>query len=155
MRPRSRKNRAGSGDPYRSGSRKSGAVLKGSDIKVPVAILNCLYARQLCFEDPSCSAILEIIPRVCGPELEKFEVHWRKRIAGGQSGESSDGNSSSNSSSNSGSCRTKPVYFPNDCFGELINTFSRDSESKLLEKCSCSERSQPPKLTIRRRIEHF
>ncbi|XP_025155019.1 uncharacterized protein LOC105191889 isoform X4 [Harpegnathos saltator] len=41
----------------------------GSGIKVPVAILNCLYARQLCFEDPSCSAILEIIPRVCGPEL--------------------------------------------------------------------------------------
>ncbi|XP_017888282.1 uncharacterized protein LOC108629870 isoform X3 [Ceratina calcarata] len=41
----------------------------GSDIKVPVSILNCLYARQLCFEDPSCSAILEIIPRVCGPEL--------------------------------------------------------------------------------------
>ncbi|XP_031368371.1 uncharacterized protein LOC102673215 isoform X3 [Apis dorsata] len=41
----------------------------GSDIKVPVAILNCLYARQLCFEDASCSAILEIIPRVCGPEL--------------------------------------------------------------------------------------
>ncbi|XP_053994939.1 uncharacterized protein LOC128890863 isoform X3 [Hylaeus anthracinus] len=41
----------------------------GSDIKVPVAILNCLYARQLCFEDPSCSAILEILPRVCGPEL--------------------------------------------------------------------------------------
>ncbi|CAK9831063.1 hypothetical protein ANTRET_LOCUS8126 [Anthophora retusa] len=40
-----------------------------SDIKVPVAILNCLYARQLCFEDTSCSAILEIIPRVCGPEL--------------------------------------------------------------------------------------
>ncbi|KZC12899.1 GDNF family receptor alpha-1, partial [Dufourea novaeangliae] len=39
------------------------------DIKVPVAILNCLYARQLCFEDPSCSAILEIIPRVCGPEI--------------------------------------------------------------------------------------
>ncbi|XP_076244950.1 glial cell line-derived neurotrophic family receptor-like isoform X2 [Calliopsis andreniformis] len=41
----------------------------GSDIKASVAILNCLYARQLCFEDPSCSAILEIIPRVCGPEL--------------------------------------------------------------------------------------
>ncbi|KAL0121424.1 hypothetical protein PUN28_006737 [Cardiocondyla obscurior] len=34
-----------------------------------MAILNCLYARQLCYEDPSCSAILEIIPRVCGPEL--------------------------------------------------------------------------------------
>lgn len=47
----------------------SDEMLSGSDIKVPVAILNCLYARQLCFEDPSCSAILEIIPRVCGPEL--------------------------------------------------------------------------------------
>ncbi|XP_033341283.1 glial cell line-derived neurotrophic family receptor-like isoform X3 [Megalopta genalis] len=41
----------------------------GSDIKEPAAILNCLYARQLCFDDPSCSAILEIIPRVCGPEI--------------------------------------------------------------------------------------
>lgn len=47
-------------------------LLSGSDIKVPVAILNCLYARQLCFEDPSCSAILEIIPRVCGPELGEY-----------------------------------------------------------------------------------
>ncbi|XP_058795119.1 uncharacterized protein LOC131666463 isoform X1 [Phymastichus coffea] len=33
-----------------------------------VAILNCLYARKLCFEDHSCSAILEVIPRVCGIE---------------------------------------------------------------------------------------
>ncbi|XP_023317878.1 uncharacterized protein LOC106656465 [Trichogramma pretiosum] len=33
------------------------------------AILNCLYARKLCFEHASCSAILEVIPRVCGPEL--------------------------------------------------------------------------------------
>ncbi|XP_051171128.1 uncharacterized protein LOC127287997 isoform X2 [Leptopilina boulardi] len=41
----------------------------GSDIKAPIAILNCLFARQLCFDDSSCSAILEIIPRVCGPEL--------------------------------------------------------------------------------------
>ncbi|XP_043281880.1 uncharacterized protein [Venturia canescens] len=41
----------------------------GPNIKTPVAILNCLYARQLCFEDASCSAILQIIPRVCGPEL--------------------------------------------------------------------------------------
>ncbi|XP_044016205.1 uncharacterized protein LOC122857839 isoform X5 [Aphidius gifuensis] len=41
----------------------------GSNIKTAVAILNCLFARQLCFEDPSCSAILEIIPRVCGAEL--------------------------------------------------------------------------------------
>ncbi|KAF7401651.1 hypothetical protein HZH68_007471 [Vespula germanica] len=45
------------------------ALWDRSDIKKGVAILNCLYARQLCFEDPSCSAILEIIPRVCGPEL--------------------------------------------------------------------------------------
>ncbi|EZA47503.1 GDNF family receptor alpha-1 [Ooceraea biroi] len=43
--------------------------ISGSGIKVPMSILNCLYARQLCYEDPSCSAILEIIPRVCGPEL--------------------------------------------------------------------------------------
>ncbi|XP_018331547.1 uncharacterized protein LOC108741291 isoform X2 [Agrilus planipennis] len=41
----------------------------GPNIKTTIAILNCLLARQLCFEDPSCSAILEIIPRVCGPEL--------------------------------------------------------------------------------------
>ncbi|XP_074095255.1 glial cell line-derived neurotrophic family receptor-like [Cotesia typhae] len=41
----------------------------GPNVKTAVAILNCLFARQLCFEDPSCSAILEIIPRVCGPEL--------------------------------------------------------------------------------------
>ncbi|KAG7296966.1 hypothetical protein JYU34_019881 [Plutella xylostella] len=34
-----------------------------------MAILNCLLARQLCFEDASCAAILEIIPRVCGSEL--------------------------------------------------------------------------------------
>ncbi|XP_055615556.1 uncharacterized protein LOC129761802 isoform X4 [Toxorhynchites rutilus septentrionalis] len=39
----------------------------GSNIKTAIAILNCILARQLCFEDPSCSAILEIIPRVCGP----------------------------------------------------------------------------------------
>ncbi|KAH0956447.1 hypothetical protein HN011_000535, partial [Eciton burchellii] len=43
--------------------------VSGSGIKVPMSILNCLYARQLCYEESSCSAILEIIPRVCGPEL--------------------------------------------------------------------------------------
>lgn len=49
----------------------------GSDIKAPIAILNCLFARQLCFDDPSCSAILEIIPRVCGPELgESFSIQF-------------------------------------------------------------------------------
>ncbi|KAI8046563.1 hypothetical protein M5D96_002774 [Drosophila gunungcola] len=42
-------------------------LFSGSTIKGVVAILNCILARQLCFEDPSCSAILEIIPRVCGP----------------------------------------------------------------------------------------
>jgi len=42
-------------------------LISGSTIKGVVAILNCILARQLCFEDPSCSAILEIIPRVCGP----------------------------------------------------------------------------------------
>eukprot|EP00099_Drosophila_melanogaster_P001264 NP_001036732.1 glial cell line-derived neurotrophic family receptor-like, isoform K [Drosophila melanogaster] len=44
-----------------------GIFYLGSTIKGVVAILNCILARQLCFEDPSCSAILEIIPRVCGP----------------------------------------------------------------------------------------
>lgn len=39
----------------------------GTQGKPAVAILSCILARQLCFEDPSCSAILEIIPRVCGP----------------------------------------------------------------------------------------
>ncbi|KAL1497089.1 hypothetical protein ABEB36_008104 [Hypothenemus hampei] len=41
----------------------------GSNTKATVAILNCLTARQLCFNDSSCSAIVEIIPRVCGPEV--------------------------------------------------------------------------------------
>lgn len=41
--------------------------ITGPNIKTALAILNCILARQLCFEDPSCSAILEIIPRVCGP----------------------------------------------------------------------------------------
>ncbi|GBP00202.1 Probable RNA-directed DNA polymerase from transposon BS [Eumeta japonica] len=43
-----------------------------STAKGTLAILNCLLARQLCFEDASCSAILEIIPRVCGSELESY-----------------------------------------------------------------------------------
>jgi hypothetical protein len=44
-------------------------IVSGPNVKTAVAILNCLLARQLCFEDSSCSAILEIIPRVCGSEL--------------------------------------------------------------------------------------
>lgn len=43
------------------------SLLSGPNVKIAIAILNCILARQLCFEDPSCSAILEIIPRVCGP----------------------------------------------------------------------------------------
>lgn len=41
--------------------------ISGPNSKTAIAILNCILARQFCFEDPSCSAILEIIPRVCGP----------------------------------------------------------------------------------------
>ncbi|XP_063929586.1 uncharacterized protein LOC135141921 isoform X2 [Zophobas morio] len=44
-------------------------MVAGPNIKNGGATLNCLVARQLCFDDASCSAILEIIPRVCGPEL--------------------------------------------------------------------------------------
>ncbi|KAK8744148.1 hypothetical protein OTU49_001022, partial [Cherax quadricarinatus] len=33
-----------------------------------VGVRNCLLARQLCADDPSCRSVLEIIPRVCGPE---------------------------------------------------------------------------------------
>lgn len=47
-------------------------LFTGTNIKSALAILNCILARQLCFEDPSCSAILEIIPRVCGPVPGKF-----------------------------------------------------------------------------------
>ncbi|KAK8404026.1 hypothetical protein O3P69_000233 [Scylla paramamosain] len=32
-------------------------------------ILNCLLAKQLCEEDSNCSAILKVIPTLCGPEL--------------------------------------------------------------------------------------
>ncbi|XP_069692886.1 uncharacterized protein Gfrl isoform X1 [Periplaneta americana] len=53
--------------PYPSAATPTGR--SGPNVKTAVAILNCLLARQLCFEDASCSAILEIIPRVCGSEL--------------------------------------------------------------------------------------
>lgn len=48
--------------------------LPGPNVKIAIAILNCILARQLCFEDPSCSAILEIIPRVCGPVPGKWSL---------------------------------------------------------------------------------
>ncbi|XP_046682057.1 uncharacterized protein LOC124368754 [Homalodisca vitripennis] len=41
----------------------------GHPMKSKMETLNCLLARQLCFEDPSCSPILETIPRVCGAEF--------------------------------------------------------------------------------------
>lgn len=40
--------------------------IAGSNAKGAISILSCILARQLCFEDSSCAAILEIIPRVCG-----------------------------------------------------------------------------------------
>ncbi|XP_042856624.1 uncharacterized protein LOC122243055 isoform X3 [Penaeus japonicus] len=33
-----------------------------------LGVRNCLLARQQCADDPSCRSVLEIIPRVCGPE---------------------------------------------------------------------------------------
>ncbi|CAB3367243.1 Hypothetical predicted protein [Cloeon dipterum] len=44
------------------------ATGRAGNPKSAVAILNCVLARTLCFEDASCSAIVEIIPRVCGAE---------------------------------------------------------------------------------------
>lgn len=55
-------------------------IVSGPNTKTTIAILNCLVARQLCFEDAACSAILEIIPRVCGPELGKSLLHIFKVI---------------------------------------------------------------------------
>ena len=41
------------------------------------AALSCLNARQLCSEDPVCSQILEILPKVCGLELGNKNEAWR------------------------------------------------------------------------------
>lgn len=41
------------------------------NIKDPT--LNCLEAKQLCHQDLSCSAILKVIPLLCGPELGNVE----------------------------------------------------------------------------------
>ncbi|KAF6216044.1 hypothetical protein GE061_000381 [Apolygus lucorum] len=41
---------------------------RSGEEKALVETLDCLMARQVCYEDPSCSPILETIPRVCGPE---------------------------------------------------------------------------------------
>ncbi|XP_075217869.1 uncharacterized protein LOC142322676 [Lycorma delicatula] len=45
------------------------SVTRPGQVKSGVETFNCLLARQLCFEDPSCSPILETIPRVCGAEI--------------------------------------------------------------------------------------
>lgn len=54
----------------------------GPNVKNTVAILNCLLARQLCQEDVSCSAILQIIPRVCGLEQGKIWLSRPPRKSG-------------------------------------------------------------------------
>ncbi|XP_063863908.1 LOW QUALITY PROTEIN: uncharacterized protein LOC135102557 [Scylla paramamosain] len=41
------------------------ALLRGEGV---AGVRNCLLARQLCDDDISCRSVLEIIPRVCGPE---------------------------------------------------------------------------------------
>ncbi|XP_039298571.1 uncharacterized protein LOC111048987 isoform X2 [Nilaparvata lugens] len=55
-------------DPPPSPSISSSSVTRPGQMK-SIETLNCLVARQLCFEDPSCSPILETIPRVCGAEI--------------------------------------------------------------------------------------
>ncbi|KAJ8916270.1 hypothetical protein NQ315_016410 [Exocentrus adspersus] len=60
-----------------------GALLVRPNTKTTIAILNCLLARQLCFEDASCAAILEIIPRVCGPEVGKYIFYKFDRFKSG------------------------------------------------------------------------
>ncbi|TDG49995.1 hypothetical protein AWZ03_003505 [Drosophila navojoa] len=76
-------------------------VESSSTIKGAVAILNCILARQLCFEDPSCSAILEIIPRVCGPIPAQY---------GNNNNNNNNGNSSS---SNISKCHEIPFEYSN------------------------------------------
>ena len=44
------------------------------------AALSCLNARQLCSEDPVCSQILEILPKVCGLELGKA-LKFQKKVS--------------------------------------------------------------------------
>lgn len=38
---------------------------------VVIETLNCLLARQLCYEDPACLTVLQTIPSVCGIEIGK------------------------------------------------------------------------------------
>ncbi|XP_015373559.1 PREDICTED: uncharacterized protein LOC107168600, partial [Diuraphis noxia] len=37
--------------------------------KTPTGSLNCLLARSLCNEDPSCFKIINLIPSLCGNEI--------------------------------------------------------------------------------------
>ena len=38
-----------------------------------IGVRNCLSSRQQCTEDSACRNILDIIPRVCGPESGEFD----------------------------------------------------------------------------------
>ncbi|CAB0017739.1 unnamed protein product, partial [Nesidiocoris tenuis] len=51
------------------------------DDKALVETLDCLMARQVCYEDPSCSPILETIPRVCGPESDTGRTFFMQEIS--------------------------------------------------------------------------
>lgn len=42
--------------------------------KSPTGSLNCLIARSLCNEDPSCFKIINLIPSLCGNEIGKYFV---------------------------------------------------------------------------------
>nr|XP_018912186.1 PREDICTED: uncharacterized protein LOC109040652 isoform X1 [Bemisia tabaci] len=39
-----------------------------NEVTNKIKTFNCLLARQMCFDDPSCAPILETVPRVCGAE---------------------------------------------------------------------------------------
>ena len=38
------------------------------------AAISCIVARQLCYEDPACAQLLEIVPKVCGLELGEWVI---------------------------------------------------------------------------------
>lgn len=42
--------------------------------KTPTGSLNCLLARSLCNEDPSCFKIINLIPSLCGNEIGKYYI---------------------------------------------------------------------------------
>ncbi|KAK3864242.1 hypothetical protein Pcinc_030062 [Petrolisthes cinctipes] len=69
--------------------------------------LNCLMAKQLCQEDANCSAILKVIPTLCGPELGKegrpggmIQRHEKESVRGRQAGSQNEGNGEDKTSEN-------------------------------------------------------